>query len=157
MKIGIIVYSQTGNTFSVASKLYEELKKTSNKVSLMRVEATRDLKQNVLELTKEPKINQYDVIIFASFVEAFTLCPVMKNYLENIETMKGKKVFSFVTQFLPYKWLGGTRAVNQMKNICEQKDATIIESGVINWKNKRREDRINDLIDMIVSKIEGTK
>ena len=27
MKIGIIVYSETGNTYSVESKLYEKLKK----------------------------------------------------------------------------------------------------------------------------------
>ena len=157
MKIGIVVYSQTGNTLSVASKLYEELKKEGNKVSLIRVEAKRNIKQNTFEIIKTPNVEEYDIIVFASFVEAFRLNPVMKKYLENIETLKNKNIFVFITQMLPYTWLGGNQTLKQMVNICRQKEGNIIGSGIINWKNKLRDEKTHDLIDKIVSQLKGIK
>lgn len=157
MKIGIIVYSQTGNTYLVASKIYESLKKKGYKVDIEKIEALRNQKNNTFEFKKVPDVKSYDVIIFGSPVEAFSLCPVMKKYLENIKSLKNKKVLCFVTEAFPYPWMGGTRAIKQMKTLCDQKDSTIYETGIANWNNKKREELINNIIEKFTNTIDGLK
>jgi len=148
MKIGIIVYSQTGNTYSVALKLQEALIKVGHSVDIEKIEAIRDEKQPALNinLTKIPNVEKYDGIIFATFVEAFCLCPVMDTYLKQLKSLKDKKVALFVTQFFPYPWMGGNHAIKQMKKNCELKDSDIKLTGVVNWKNKKREEIIETLV-----------
>ena len=149
MKIGIIVYSQTGNTYSVASKLYETLKSDGKNVEIERIEAIRDMKKNsnVFNITNYPNIDKYDIVVFASYVEAFMLNPVMKKYLESIKSLENKKILCFVTQHFPYAWLGGNNAIKKIKSICESKKASIKVSKVINWSNKKREDMIKNLLN----------
>jgi flavodoxin len=54
MKIGMIIFSQTGNTYSVASRLYEKLLKLKKDVSIERIEVIRNSKQpnQPIEFTK---------------------------------------------------------------------------------------------------------
>ncbi len=148
MKIGIIVYSQTGNTLSVALKLYERLKKDGKDVKLEKIEAIRDMKKNPndFKITNSPKIDELDTIIFASYVEAFQLCPVMKKYLKDLPSLKNKKVLSFVTQHLSYSWMGGNNANRKIETICHTKGVKVEKRGVINWKNKKREEQIDNLV-----------
>lgn len=152
MKIGIIVYSQTGNTYSVAEKLQNALIKKGHKVNIEKIEASRDPKQpTVINLTKIPDINKYDSVVFATFVEAFCLCPVMIKYLDQIKTLKGKNITGFVTQFFPYPWMGGNHAIKQMKKACASKDNNISISAIVNWKNKKRDKLIDQLIEDFTS------
>ncbi len=133
MKIGIIVYSQTGNTLSIAEKLRDNLIKDNHTVNIEKIEAIRDPKQtNIIKLTKAPDITNYDGIVLATFVEAFSLCPVMLEYLKQLKSLKGKKVTGFVTQFFPYSWMGGNHAIKQMKKCV----TNISKTSVINRKNK---------------------
>jgi flavodoxin len=159
MNIGIVVYSQTGNTYSVATRLYNELKKKGYKVTLEKIEAKRDMKKspNIFEISKRPNIDKYNVIIFASYVEAFSLCPVMKKYLEDIKSLKDKKVAYFVTEHFPYAWMGGNHAINKMRYISETKGAISLSNSVVNWKNKRREELIEKVISNITSDLKNLK
>jgi flavodoxin len=151
MSIGIIVYSQTGNTYSVATTLYNHLLQGGYKVELKRIETSRDMKKSpsIFEFTTKPNVEKYDTIVFASYVEAFSLCPVMKKYLEDIKSLKNKKVAYFVTEMFPYSWMGGNHAVSKMKEICNSKDAISLSSSVVNWKNKHREELIKKVIENI--------
>ena len=152
MKIGIIVYSQTGHTYSVALKLQEALIKKGHSVDIQKIEAVRDEKQPAIDikLTKIPDVEKYDEVIFASFVEAFCLCPVMDTYLKQLKSLKNKKVALFVTQFFPYPWMGGNHAIKQMKKICVLKDNNITKTGVVNWKNKKRDKIIEKMIEQFI-------
>jgi flavodoxin len=147
MKIGIIVYSSTGNTYGIASRLYEKLKKEKCDISIERVEAKVDTKspQKAIEFTKSPSVEPYDIIVFGSHVEAFSLCAVTKKYLEDISTLKGKKVICLVTEGLPYPWMGGNHAIRQMEKLCTGKGATILGTGIINWPKKNRDEKIEEL------------
>lgn len=149
MKIGMIIYSQTGNTESVANKLRDRLIKKGPKVSVEKIIVNRDMKNpnKPIEFIKTPKLEGYDTIIFGSPVEAFSLCPVMLKYLENIEPLDNKNIFCYVTQYFPYPWMGGNHAIKQMKELCLKKGGNISDTGVINWKNKKRDDIIEEVID----------
>ncbi len=151
MKIGIIVYSQTGNTLSVATKLEECLSVAGLSATLEEVKVvggrssgSRDFKLETL-----PHVEPHDVLVFGAGVEAFALSPVMRSYLEWISSLKDKKVACLVTQGFPYPWLGGNHAVRQMRRLCESKGATVSGSGVVNWMGSRRDERIAEVADRL--------
>jgi flavodoxin len=145
MKIGIILFSETGNTYSVAKKLKENLKK--HDVTIEKIEINRTSKdRSEFEITYNPIVENYDILIFGSFTEGFKLNPVMRKYLED-KQLKGKKVLLFVTHFFPYKWLGGTSAMKELKDIMKFKQAKVLATSVINWSSKKRTLETLDLIN----------
>jgi len=151
MKIGIIVYSQTGNTLSVAERLEKKLSAAGHSVSLEQVTVAGGRKQGEREfqLDTTPDVSPYDTLIFGSAVEAFSLSPVLTAYLKKMGALQGKKVACLVTQFFPYPWMGGNRAIRQMHKLCKSKGATIAGSAVVNWAKSRREKTIAAAVDRL--------
>jgi flavodoxin len=148
MKIGIIVFSKTGNTYSVAKKLSASLVKEGHDVNIEIIDAKRNDKTFplVINLIKTPSIDKYDGVVFASFVEAFSLCLEMKAYLNQLESLENKKVAAYVTKGLPFSWTGGRSAIKKIQVICEAKNATISKTGIISWSSKKRNENIDYLI-----------
>ena len=149
MKIGIIVHSNTGNTYSVAEKLKEKLSAAGHSVTLQRVTAFNDQQQDVnkIQLKDIPDISTYDALIFGAPVRGFSLSAVMKAYLANAKYLKNKKTACFVTEGFPFPWMGGNRAVSQMKDACNSKGCEVCGTGVINWSNKKRNNMIAETVD----------
>ncbi len=144
MKVGIIIYSQTGNTNSVARRLQEKLTAEGHTVGLEKVtitgEATPGSKD--FQLNSTPEVEKYDAVVFGSPVQAFQLNPAMETYLEQIPTLAGKKTACFVTKRLPFHWTGGNQAVGKMKTICQTKGAEMVGSGIVVWSGAGREKAI---------------
>ena len=151
MNIGIIVHSHTGNTLSVAEKLKDKFLAEGHLVTLEQVTAVNEdpaAAANV-ELKTIPDIAGYDVLILGSPVRAFSLSPVMLLYLNQLPSLQGKKISCFVTQQLPFAWMGGNRSIKQMKKAIISKKGTVDETGVVNWSSKKREDLITDIINRL--------
>ena len=151
MNIGIIVHSHTGNTLSVAEKLKDKFLAEGHLVTLEQVTAVNEdpaAAANV-ELKTIPDIAGYDVLILGSPVRAFSLSPVMLLYLNQLPSLQGKKISCFVTQQLPFAWMGGNRSIKQMKKAIISKNGTVVETGVVNWSSKKREDLITDIINRL--------
>ena len=140
MKIGIIVYSQTGHTLSVAEKLKEKLVVAGHSTEIEQVTVTGGRKAGgrTFQLETRPDVAQYDALVFGSAVEAFSLSPVMRSYLTGIDSLQGKQVACLVTQFFSYPWMGGNRAIRQMRGLCVSKGAKLSGSAVVNWCRFRR-------------------
>ena len=153
MNVGIIVYSQTGNTLSVAQKLENAIRAKGHEVSLLKVEQVQNASPSpaTIELKSSPDVSLYDAIIFASPVQAFSLSPVMKLYLSEVSSLIDKEVYCFVTQQLKKAWLGGNHAVRQIKSACQKKGADITVSGIVNWSSDTREQQINDIVSRLSS------
>lgn len=151
MNVGIIVHSHTGNTLCVAQSLQEKLIEAGHSVNLERVIAVNeDLSAaGNIQLKVAPDISAYDGLIFAAPVHAFSLSPVMSAYLSQLPSLRGKRIGCFVTQQFPYPWMGGNRAIQQMKRICKTKDENIFESGIVNWSHKEREKRIMYVLEKL--------
>ena len=147
MNIGIIVYSQTEHTFSVAQKLVEKLSADGHTVDVERVVPVGEVKPKDVDVTfrEQPDTNPFDALIFGSPVHAFNLAPAMKVYLNQISSLQDKKIACFVTKSLPFDRTGGNQAIETMKDICQSKGGNILGSGIVNW-SMSREKRINDLI-----------
>lgn len=141
MRIGVIVYSQTGHTLEVAQRLKEELVSDGHAVDVERVtvqgERTPQLK--TFRFDRRPDTASYEGLVFASYVEAFSLCPVMKDYLVGVGGLGGKPCACLVTQQFPYAWMGGTRSVRQMAALCRRKGADPVAHAVVQWAQAKRE------------------
>ena len=151
MNIGIILYSQTGNTYSVSLKLKEKLITAEHSVDIERLKVVGEVRPGTKDIRFEtlPDIEPYDALVFGSPVQAFSLSSVMASYLTHIASLQGKKVAFLVTQYFPFPWMGGNRTVGQMKKICEPKGAVVCGAAIVNWSNPNREKRIIEVVEKL--------
>ena len=149
MKIGIIIYSHTGKTLSVAHKMQERLTAAGHSVEIEKITVVND---NEMDASKTqfkniPDASKYDALIFGSPVRGFSLSAAMTAYLSQTAMLKGKNIFGYVTQFFPFPSMGGNRAIKQMKNLCEAKGVKSCKTGIVNYSNLRREKMIRDVVE----------
>ena len=151
MKVGILVHSKTGNTLNVAEKIMQKLKTDGYTATIEQIVAANDEETDInkIQLTSNPNISQYDVVILGGPVRGFSLSPILQSYLSKCESLQGKKVKCYVTQFFPYPWMGGSRAIVQMKSLCESKGAEVIDTAIINMKNKNVDKMISDAVEKL--------
>ena len=148
MKVGIIVYSKTGNTLAVAERIGEKLKVDGALVSIERFCAeTLPQSNKPVRLTAIPDPNEFDAVIFGAPVQAFSLDPAMAMYFDRIEKINPKRILCFVTQHFKKQWMGGSHAMKQMIAILGKKGGGFAESiGVVNWSGEQREEQILRII-----------
>ncbi|WP_409227003.1 flavodoxin family protein [Gudongella sp. SC589] len=151
MKIGIIIHSMTGNTSLVAERIKNRLENEGHELSLERLAIIGGEDQNQSDPQKisiEPlstNIEELDLLILGGPVRGFQASPAMKAFLGGIDKLGGKDTMIFVTHAFPFNWMGGNSAIKQMRNICTEKGANIIFTGIIDWKNSKREIQIDSL------------
>lgn len=151
MKIGILIHSKTGNTLKVAERIMTKLKANGYLASIEQITATNDDEADInkIQLTSSPNINDFDIIILGGPVRGFSLSPVLQAYLSRCESLQGKNINCYVTQFFPYPWMGGNRAITQMKKLCESKDAKVMNTSIINMKNKNRDKMVDNTVEKL--------
>lgn len=149
MKIGVIVYSQTGNTYSVAEKIKEKLLSRGHFVNIERLLIIGDIQPNqrVFSFQAMPDIGKYDALVFAAPVQGFNLSPVMASYFTHLSPLNKIKTFCFVTQAFPFQWMGGKQAISRMKDLVEAKGGKVTGAGIVNWSSKKREAMITELAE----------
>jgi flavodoxin len=148
MNIGIIVYSQTNHTYSVAQKFKEKLSANGHAVNIDRVVPAGKVQPGSINIKfkAQPDTSAYDGLVFGSPVHGFALAPAMNAYLSQIPSLEDKKVACFVTKGLPFDRTGGNQAISQMKKICQAKGGTVIGTGIVVW-SVRRGKRIAELLE----------
>lgn len=151
MNVGIIVFSQTGNTLSVAQRLQEALTASGHQVTIDRVEISGELGsgQNDFQLTRCPDVAPYEAIVFAGPVMAFALNPAMKRYMGQIGPLVGKPAACLVTKQLPYYWTGGRPAVRRISRAVRAKGGKMLGSGIVIWGSDRREEMIAEVVERV--------
>jgi flavodoxin len=140
MKIGIIVHSYSGNTTAVAHKIQGALIKAGHSVDVEQIKILGGEQPNTnqFQIESPPGANRYDALIFGAPVRGFSISPVIATYLNQLSNLSNKNVICFVTKQLSSNWTGGTSAIKGMKNICESKGGSVIETGIVFWKSKKR-------------------
>ncbi len=153
MKIGIIVYSQTGNTLTVAQMLKPKLESAGHQAQIEQVTVSGETRPAVkkISLSSVPAVAVYDWLIFGSPVQGFDLAVPMSLYLKQLESLEGKRIACYVTKSLPQKWTGGNRAVAKIKQICTLKKGKMLGSAIVFWTDKRRDLSIAACIDELSS------
>ena len=135
MNIGIFVNSKTGNTLSVAEKLRERLAAMGHRVALEKVVASNDGEMNIekIVLSNPPSTQGYDMLVFAAPVNGARLALGMQAYLQSLPSLEGKLLAGFVTEALPFPWMGGNQAIEGMEKLVQAKGGKLSAAGVVNW------------------------
>jgi len=140
MKVTIILYSETRNTFSVVEKLQSKFKKDGHLVDIIELKVY-DIKKNK-KLLSHPDITPCDLLIFASPVQAFSVAVPMQEYMKNMNIPLNQKVNLLITQHFKKRWLGGNRALKQMRKYLSRFQANIEKEVDIHWSRNDRKTQI---------------
>jgi NAD(P)H dehydrogenase (quinone) len=153
MKIGIILYSQTGNTRSAAEVLKEKLAKSGHSVEIDEItaEVPAETGKKPVNLVSVPDTSAYDGLVLAGQVQAFSLSSVMKAYLQQLSSLNGKKTALLVTKHFNNNWTGGSSALRRMKAAVESHGGSVAAEGIVHWSSKKREQEIETVTDLISS------
>lgn len=128
MKIGIIVYSQSGHTASFARAIADQILEAGLDcdVELLRPHGIPKPWTRNIQFRRIPEVAEYDVILFGAPVWAFSVSPVLCAVFTHIASIKGKKVLPFVTHGLPLS-IGPKRALKQLSNELDFLQADVLE------------------------------
>ncbi len=152
MNVCLLVYSQTGNTMSVAQAAVKMLQEAGHTAEIIPVETVGEVKPpEKPEIKPLPDLSGYEAVILASPVQAFSLSAPMSACLATIGGLSGKKVGLFVTQHLKHAWLGGNHAIRQMKAPCQAAGAEVYATGIIHWSSPKREAQIASLCQSLAA------
>jgi NAD(P)H dehydrogenase (quinone) len=151
MKIGIIVYSQTGNTDTAAQKLKEKFDAAGHTTRIEKVTAIGEVKPGAkdVRLDNIPAVDTYDALVLASPVHAFSLPLAMAAYLQQLPSLEKRKIACFVTKMLPFNWTGGNGAIARIKNLCQEKGGVVCGSAIINCAKGRRDQNIAAAVERL--------
>ena len=152
MKIGIIVYSRTGHTLSVAQALEEKLAAAGHTVVLERLEAVGPVSPGAtdIQLKHPPAIEAYEGLAFGSPAWGGMPAPPVTRYLEQIDSLEGKTVVCLATGVFPAGW-GRNQTLARMEEMCESKGATVVGSGSVGWLSFGRKRQIAEAVDSLSS------
>lgn len=158
MDIGIIVYSYTNNTLSIAKTLCEKLQTEGHVCAIEAIKASDETPEaKSFELTNIPDPLQHDVLVLASPVRAFQVAPIMKRYLEQCPSLKDKPILVFLTHHFPFHWMGGNTALKGKLKLIQAKEGKVLEADIIDWSNKKRSQQIDALIERFTLAIKHLK
>jgi flavorubredoxin len=148
--IGIIVYSRTGHTLSVAKRLQEKLSAAGHTVTLEQLEISGPVRLGAAstELKAKPAIAPYEALVFGSPVQGGVPVAPMMSYLRQISSLEGKRVGCLVTGFFPAAW-GRDQTVAQMSEICRSMGATVCGGESVGWFSLRRKQQITRAVDSL--------
>ncbi len=144
MKIGIIVFSQTGNTLSAVEVLKNTLEKAGHDAVIERVVPEGDVSPGMknVRYKSAPDPSSYEGLVFASPVQAFSLAQGMNVYMSDLPSLKEKKIALLLTKQLKFYWTGGNRAASRMKSNCESLGGEVVGSEIIIWSASNREEQV---------------
>lgn len=148
MNIQLLVHSQTGNTLFVANALKEAIEPINPEITLTHIEADNEREMNTdrIAITKLPDCSNADLIVLAGPVRGGSPSPAILKTIETLGSMQGKQCVVFTTEFFPYDWMGGSRAVSRMEKELTARGAHVTRHAIIHWKRKDREKQIDQFI-----------
>ena len=150
MKIGIIVYSSTGHTLSVARQLQGALSTAGHDVALEQVLTEGTPKPGALDvpLKTRPAVDGYEGLVLAAPVWGGQPAAPMTAYLQGIPSLQGKRVAYLVTGAFP-PGLGRNQALARMREICQARGATLCGEASVGWLSLHRKRHIAAAVEAL--------
>jgi len=145
----VILFSRTGHTLSVATKLAKALTADGQTVTIQRLIPIGRSTPGTIDLHLEafPDPAPYDALVLGTPVEGGIPSAPMATYMAHITSLQKKPVALLVLQGFPFQSWGGNQTVAKMKSLCEDKGARVLGSGIVNWLNLQRGQQIADVVE----------
>ena len=147
MKIGIIVYSLSNHTLSVAQKLKASLEAGGHSVALERIEieGRAHPSNEGAPLKTIPDPAPYDGLVFASPVRGGVLPPPVLRYLEGLGPLDGRQTACLVTGFFPEN-IGRNQVLTQMREVLASRGVEVCATGSVGWLSLNRRQQIRGAV-----------
>lgn len=152
MTVGIIVYSQTGHTLSVATTLHERLTALGRSATLQQIETVDAAgpRDPTGTLKTAPSVDGYDAIVFGSPAWGGVPAWPTTHYLDRIPSLQDRRVAILVAGALPAT-IGRNQTIAKLTEICEGKGATVLGAGSVCWFSPRRKHLIEQEASLLTS------
>jgi len=141
MNIGIIVYSETGNTLALCEQARDILTGYGQTVTLAKI-TCNDIKLD-RTLRDAPAADRYDLVILGTPVQGFSLPVPVQDYLARATFAQGVKLGVLVTQYFKADWLGGTRTVRQAVAALARFEPVFYGAGIVHVRSRKRDEQVN--------------
>ncbi len=141
MNIGIIVYSETGNTLALCEQARDILTGYGQNVTLARI-TVHDVKLD-RTLRDAPAAGQYDLVILGTPVQGFSLPVPVREYLARAEFADGVKLGVLITQYFKADWLGGKQTLKQARDAFARFHPVFYGAGIVHVRSRKRDQQIN--------------
>ena len=147
MKIGIVVYSQTGHILSIAESLKELLNHKGHEAVIDRIEIAPpfDEERAVLAnatLSHIPNTDDYEGIIFASPVQGFSLARIMPPYFSHVGSLNDKRIAHFIAHHLP-PFFGGNKGSKHLSRLIRNKEGESLGNFKVKWSDENKDETIS--------------
>lgn len=150
MNIGILVYSYTGNTLSVAEKIKEQIHQNGDQAQIHRVTCINGNPNgpNPFVLKDVPDVSGYDKLIIGAPINGYSLCKAMKMYFDRSK-IDVDAVNCFVTQHFKSPLFGGNRGIKQISKFVTKHGTKINNTAIVHWSSKDRDKQIDIAVQLM--------
>lgn len=157
MKVGIMLYSQSGHTALFGKEIYNCLIKAEidTDIKMLRPKGVLKPFSRDVELRNIPETNEYDVLLIGGPVMVMKPSPVILSFIKDIDSLKGRKALSFVTHCLPFKFMGANQAIKKMNEKLDVLCAEILEGESLFCILSPKKEKMVAAAEKIVSRIKG--
>ena len=136
MNIAVIIHNPKGPTKHIAKKLVKNFEEQKHTVTLKILQPNTLEDGSIAEGLKEnPRIEDYDVIIFGAPLIKGELSPVMVDYIKQLPTTEGKISSGYITQFFFSSGKKAEAARQQMIDLIVEKNIKVKKVEQMKWIN----------------------
>lgn len=146
MKLGLIVYSESGHTLSVVSQIEGILIQKQIEVKKMTLHS--QIEKGTRILVEPPQLESCDAYIIASAVQGFQLAKPMSDYLVRNPLPRDAKIGILLTEYFKVMFLGGNYSLKQAKATIDVSSHPVVVEKVIHWSSKKREEQIKEAVTL---------
>jgi NAD(P)H dehydrogenase (quinone) len=136
VNIGIFVHSQSGHTSAMGMAITKAFRDKGHEVDIQLVmpAGRAHPRMKRVELRDEiPDLSSYDAVLFGGPVWAFTASPVIRSFIKEIPSLKGKKALCFSTSGFPTAISGAQGGLKTLSVLLEEIEATVLEGEAFFW------------------------
>jgi NAD(P)H dehydrogenase (quinone) len=157
MKVGIFVHSQSGNTAKLALAITHALRDKGHTVDveLLRPIGKVAVRARHVEFRTLPETDEFDTLLVGGPIWGFTASPVVVSLLNQLKSLKGKKVLFFLTSGFPSAISGCKGAQTKVKKLLEELGATVLEGESLSWGFWCSKKRMEATVEKISRKVIG--
>ena len=145
MKVGIVLYSQTGNTQRVIDDLRVKLEARG-----IQVEVHSILPATAADAQSRPEAappldgsSSCQLWVVAAPVQGWAPAKPMTEFLKSAAFPAGSRAVLLVTQGFWFPWFGANQSISGLRKLCEERGLDVLDHGIVSWLGRGLEQRIH--------------
>jgi flavodoxin len=155
MKAVAVVFSQSGHTAHFARAIAEQFRKKGVEadIELLRTEKFINPGSKNIKFKRMPELDGYDIVCIGGPVWAFKSNPAVIAYLNELDSLKGKKAAAFVTHSLPWKSFGAAKkAMTRLTCKIDALGAKTVDAESLQWNGMPKAEVLEKAATNLVSR-----